>query len=76
MKPGDLVMDICDYADVEGMEDLQGRVGIVIEVIDVSTVTFSGKFEADAPSIVEVLMEDGFLEEFEINELEVISESR
>ena len=76
MKIGDLVMDICSYADIEGMEDLQGRIGIVIEVIDVREAAIDGKFEADAPSIVEVLMEDGFLEEFEINELEVISESR
>jgi len=75
MKPGDLVMDICDYSDIEGVYG-QGRIGVVITVIEVDHEGSLGKFDPDALDIVEVLMEDGTLEEFEVNELTVINENR
>jgi hypothetical protein len=75
MKPGDLVMDICDYSDIEGVDD-QGRIGVVITIIEVSHEGSLGKYDPEALDIIEVLMEDGTLEEFEANELTVINESR
>lgn len=76
MKIGDLVMDVCSYLDIEGTENLEGRLGVVIEIIEVNLETINGKFDPGAVNIVEVLMEDGTLEEFEITELELINEAR
>ena len=75
MKPGDLVMDICNYADITGAEDMQGRIGIIIEIINFEDEC-DGKFDPPRDGIVEVLMENGIIEDYEIDELEVISESR
>tara|TARA_E500000331_G_C17208724_1_gene692619 strand:+ start:886 stop:1113 length:228 start_codon:yes stop_codon:yes gene_type:complete len=75
MKPGDLVMDICEYSDIEGLDD-RVRIGVVISIIEVDHEGSLGKFDPDALDIVEVLMEDGTFEEFEVNELTVINENR
>ena len=69
-------MDVCNYADITGAEDMQGRIGIIIDIIKVDCIRANGKFDPDSVDIVEVLMENGSIEDYEIDELEVISESR
>ena len=73
IKEGDLVIDITDYSDVPGLECEQPKIGIVVYVIPVFEES-SLKYDPGTPDIVEVLMEDGSLQEFEDYELEVISE--
>ena len=50
MKPGDLVMDICEYSDIEGLDD-RVRIGVVISIIEVDHEGSLGKFDPDALDI-------------------------
>ena len=73
IKEGDLVIDTTDYLDVIGLESNQPKIGIVVYV---TPAFIEGRYDSneETTDIIEVLMEDGSLLEFEDYELEVISE--
>jgi hypothetical protein len=67
MKVGDLVSILCDYPPQ--------RVGLVVRITDSEPDPLAEPGDA-WPADVEVLCPDGRLEEWEENELEVISAGR